>query len=267
VWTPSSAPATLVTTARLIIDLPARGTWNLAVDEALLQSAGDGVTTLRLYQWSEPTLSLGYFQPVAARDGHAASRDCPLVRRASGGGAIVHDCELTYCLAVPIAERFGAQANALYDAAHRALIESLAEIGVRCHWHLSQATTASPAPPAFLCFQRRTPGDVTCGDAKIAGSAQRRQREGLVQHGSILLSQSACAPELPGIKQITAISVDADDLAQRLAQRLADRLGLAWQSGCLTEQEKNRAAGYESGRFAAPEWTNRRSCGTPPRSD
>jgi len=266
-WTPSSAPATLVNNARLIIDPPARGTWNMAVDEALLEAAGDGVTTLRLYQWSEPTLSLGYFQPVAEREGHAASRDCPLVRRASGGGAIVHDRELTYCLAVPIAERFGAQANALYDAVHRTLIETLAEIGVRCHLHVPQAPTASAAPPAFLCFQRRTPGDVTYGDAKIAGSAQRRQRGGLVQHGSILLSQSACAPELPGIEHVAAISVKADDLAHRLARRLAVRLGLVWQSGCLTEQEQDRAAVYESGRFAASEWTNRRSCGTPPRVD
>jgi lipoate-protein ligase A len=251
----------------LIIDPPARGSWNIAVDEALLESAGEGVTTLRLYQWSEPTLSLGYFQAVAERYGHAASRNCPLVRRASGGGAIVHDRELTYCLAVPIAERFGSKANGLYDAVHRALIKTLAEIDVRCHWHLPQATTASAGPPAFLCFQRRAPGDVTCGDAKIVGSAQRRQRGGLMQHGSILLSQSVCALELPGIEQITAIRVDADDLAHRLSQRLADSLQLRWQSADLTDQETSRAAGYEIERFAAPEWTNRRKWGTPPRAD
>src|SRR5882724_9809402 len=87
---------------RLIIDPPAHGAWNMAVDEALLESAAvDGIATLRLYQWSEPTLSLGYFQPAADRQTHPASRECPLVRRASGGGAILHDRELTYSLAIP----------------------------------------------------------------------------------------------------------------------------------------------------------------------
>src|SRR5688572_3671775 len=91
--------------ARLIIDPPARGAWNMAVDELLLEEACRGARALRLYQWSEATLSLGYFQAAAERTEHTASRDCPLVRRASGGGAIVHHRELTYCLAMPVAER------------------------------------------------------------------------------------------------------------------------------------------------------------------
>ena len=257
-WTPSSAPATLVSSARLIIDPPASGTWNMAVDEAILVSAGQGVTTLRFYQWNEPTLSLGYFQAAGEREGHAASRDCPLVRRASGGGAIVHDRELTYCLAAPIVERFGRQANALYDTVHNTLVETLAEFGVRARLHAPAAINARPASQAFLCFQRRTRGDVLCGEAKIAGSAQRRQRGGLVQHGSILLSRSPCAQELPGVEQTTGIRLAADDLARRLAARLAASLGTTWEEQTLTDHELNRAAGYESDRFAAPVWINRR---------
>jgi lipoyl(octanoyl) transferase len=257
-WTPSSALATLVSLARLIIDPPASGTWNMAVDEALLESAGRGVTTLRFYQWNEPTLSLGYFQAAAEREGHAASRACPLVRRASGGGAIVHDRELTYCLAAPIAERFGTQANALYDTVHNTLIETLAEFGVQARLHAPAAINAGPAAQPFLCFQRRARGDVICREAKVAGSAQRRQRGGLVQHGSILLSQSPCAQELPGIEQITGIQLAADELARKLAARLAASLGKAWEEQALTEHQRHRAAGYESDRFAASAWINRR---------
>ena len=248
----------IVSFARLIIDPPARGTWNMAVDDALLESAGEGVTSLRLYEWSEPTLSLGYFQAAAERDGHAASRGCPLVRRASGGGAIIHDRELTYCLAVPIAERFAVQANLLYDAVHSALTESLAAFGVPSHLHEPTATAAAPAPPPFLCFQRRTRGDVLCGQAKIAGSAQRRQRRGLVQHGSILLSQSAAAPELLGIEQIAGISLIAGELAVALADRLAGKLGLRRVNSALTDHEQSRAKNVESGRFASAAWTCRR---------
>jgi lipoyl(octanoyl) transferase len=251
-------PDPFVPQARLIIDPPARGTWNMAVDDALLQSAGEGVTTLRLYEWSEPTLSLGYFQSVAEREAHAASRNCPLVRRASGGGAIVHDHELTYCLAMPIAERFAAQANLLYDAVHSSLIESLKGFGVPAHLQEPAATAAAPATPPFLCFQRRTRGDVLCGQAKIAGSAQRRQRGGLVQHGSILLSQSAAAPELPGIEQIAGISLAAGELATTLADQLAGKLGVQWAGSAFTDLEQSRANRCESDRFAAAEWTCRR---------
>ena len=82
-------------TGRLIIDSPAEGAWNMAVDEALLDSCSrTGMPTLRFYQWSKATLSLGYFQRHRDREQHVASRDCPLVRRSTGGRAIIHDQEL-----------------------------------------------------------------------------------------------------------------------------------------------------------------------------
>jgi lipoate-protein ligase A len=249
-----------VSHARLIIDPPAQGTWNMAVDEALLESAGNGATTLRLYEWNEPTLSLGYFQAAADRAGHEASSACPLVRRASGGGAIVHHREMTYCLAVPIAERFGQAADALFATVHLALIEALAGLGIRAQLHAaSPARSASrPPPPSFLCFQRRTPGDVLVGSAKIAGSAQRRQRGGLVQHGSILLAQSACAPELPGIAEVTGVRLSAQVLAPSFCERLAVRWGVDWNPAPLSAVENERASACERDRFASPTWTYRR---------
>ncbi len=87
---------------RLLIDPPAPGAWNMAVDEVLLDwSAQSGGYAWRFYRWDEPTLSLGYFQPYEDRQRHPPSRACPAVRRATGGGAILHDAELTYSLAVP----------------------------------------------------------------------------------------------------------------------------------------------------------------------
>src|SRR5437868_3979467 len=91
-----------VTALRLIIDSPGDGAWNMAVDEALLETAANtNQATLRLYQWRQPTLSLGYFQLAADRAQHAASAACLLIRRPSGGGAILHDRELTYSIALP----------------------------------------------------------------------------------------------------------------------------------------------------------------------
>src|SRR4051812_39572627 len=90
----------------LIIDAPADGAWNMALDEALLHAAeSDGTATLRFYGWREPTLSLGYFQKHVDRALHSASENCTLVRRTSGGGAILHDRELTYSIALPKSHR------------------------------------------------------------------------------------------------------------------------------------------------------------------
>ena len=81
----------------LLLDPPASGAWNMAVDEVLWRwSAAAGRCCWRFYRWEEPTLSLGYFQSYDDRARHAASQGCPVVRRPSGGGAIVHDKEKGY---------------------------------------------------------------------------------------------------------------------------------------------------------------------------
>jgi lipoate-protein ligase A len=247
-----------VTAIRLLVDPPAAGAWNMAVDEALLESAEAGVTTLRFYQWSEPTLSLGYFQAADERQGHAASRGCPLVRRASGGGAIVHDRELTYSFAAPIAGRLAAAA-ALYDVFHDTLIDVLGRwqvLAARCKpaVHLP----AAGGRPPFLCFQRRARGDVLCGDAKIAGSAQRRQRGGLLQHGSVLLARSPSAPELAGIVEAAGVSPDPHELASTWVTRLSEDQGFVFQELPLTPRERQRAADIQASHFLNRDWTFRR---------
>src|SRR4051812_42296912 len=169
----------------------------MALDEALLHTAeNEGTATLRFYGWREPTLSLGYFQQHADRTLHSASENCTLVRRASGGGAILHDRELTYSIALPKAHPLALHAEPLYLATHRSLPAALVQFGVRadlCQPAENGRRATSDEP--FLCFQRRTYGDVLVGRAKVCGSAQRRQRGAVLQHGSILLAQSAFAPE------------------------------------------------------------------------
>jgi lipoate-protein ligase A len=249
-----------VNRVRLISDPPARGTWNMAVDDVLLASAAAGITTLRFYQWSEPTLSLGYFQAAAERVQHAASRNCPLVRRASGGGAIVHDRELTYSFAVPQDQRFGTQAAALYDLFHDSLLGTLADFGVpatRCAAR-GHAPEQASGRQEFLCFQRHTRGDVLAAGHKIAGSAQRRQRGGLLQHGSILLGASPGAPELPGIAEIAGVPVGAGQLAAGWAARLARDVKWTLAVASLDAAERHEAAAREADRFAAESWTYRR---------
>src|SRR5262245_22040097 len=108
---------------RLILDSPSPGAWNMAVDEVLLVDAAENnVATLRFYGWNEPTLSLGYFQRYEDRQQHAASRECAIVRRQTGGGAILHDRELTYSLVLPPRHPFAKQNEKLYQAVHQVFI-------------------------------------------------------------------------------------------------------------------------------------------------
>ena len=246
------------TDCRLIVDGPQPGDWNMAVDEALLERAAeDRSVCLRLYQWSEPTLSLGYFQSFADRAQHTASRDCPLVRRSSGGGAILHDRELTYSLALPSGHRLARQAEELYLAAHAALVEALAMLGVTAETNRAASRLAPEAEP-FLCFQRRAVGDVLVGGAKIAGSAQRRRRGAVLQHGSILLAVSPRAPELPGIEQLTGVRLAAADLERIWRPMLQEKLSLQLHRQPLSPAEIERARAMVAEKFGQPAWNERR---------
>ena len=188
---------------RLLIDPPGSGAWNMAVDETLLEWAAErGGCAWRFYQWSEPTLSLGYFQAFDADAEKDAEKSCvpvsAVVRRLTGGGAILHDRELTYSLVVPAGHALAARRETLYDAVHRSLIETLAGFGVTAVL-CAPIRRALLAPILFLCFQRRASGDVLVGQTKIAGSAQRRRRGAVLQHGSVLLRRSPAAPRVAGL--------------------------------------------------------------------
>lgn len=242
---------------RALLDPPAAGAWNMAVDEALLLSAAsNGIPVLRFYQWSVPTLSLGYFQRLDDRRRHSSSIDCAVVRRASGGGAILHDRELTYSLALPAAHPLSASAPALYRAVHRAVIDVLTSFGggraVLCK------ATGAGRRDDFLCFQRRTAGDVLLGEAKIAGSAQRRARGGLIQHGSILLGRSDTAPELPGWEDLAGLPLPAETLAEKLLERLAEEWPISPRSGGLSAAERDLAQALARDKYGHPGWTARR---------
>jgi lipoate-protein ligase A len=259
---------------RLILDPPAPGAWNMAVDEVLLADAADrAIATLRFYQWSEPTLSLGYFQQYEDRFQHAASRDAAVVRRQSGGGAILHDHELTYSLALPAAHPLARHAERLYTAMHEAIISALApRIATSApEWTLEMRRENSDLPARdepFLCFQRRARGDIlalrrgTIGRPpmawKILGSAQRRRRGAILQHGSLVLEKSAAAPEIAGVGDLIDVHFTTTELTVILPEEFAATLGVRYQESGLPEHLQRVVAALESRKYAALAWTKRR---------
>jgi lipoate-protein ligase A len=250
----------------LIIDPPQNGAWNMAVDEALLNAAAErGTATLRFYQWREPTLSLGYFQSYGERQTHAASQGAAVVRRLSGGGALMHDREVTYSLCLPPAHPMARNAPALYEVVHRALIGVLGAWGVSPALHGDGGSATDDAEEPFLCFARRTSADVVLrsdrdasSSAKIVGSAQRRRRGAVLQHGAVLLGASRFAPELPGINDLTGKPLTAETLLETWQPALAAALKLQLVCADSERDLHEQAQRLQQEKYSGRAWTERR---------
>jgi lipoate-protein ligase A len=184
----------------LVLDGEAPGPWNMGVDEALLASAIDaGVSTLRLYRWCGPWLSLGYAQKFDREKLATASRaGVGLVRRVTGGRAVLHGGDLTYAIAAPDS-RLPPGLRGSYEHVAAALREALASLGV-----VADAVTAAelePRPARFDCFADLAADEICVAGRKLVGSAQRRVAGGVLQHGSIRM-----AADPPGIR--AAVGLD-----------------------------------------------------------
>lgn len=182
---------------------------NMRLDQQMLQAAvNEDAIFVRVYEWSAPTVSLGYFQKYSDRTGHPTSDELTLVRRTTGGGAIVHDHDWTYSVAVPPSGELAATgaSQPLYDGIHDAVVDWIGEtLGLEATRWPDATCPKSNCP--FLCFERRALGDVLVGDSKIMGSAQRRHQGGILQHGSLLLKRSSFAASLSGLEECGAQAI------------------------------------------------------------
>jgi len=195
----------------------------MALDELLLESAvALGVCSLRWYGWKSPTVSLGYFQSEIPARLSRQFQGLEVVRRISGGGAILHHHELTYSVALGASHPLAREPRELYDRVHVAVIDVIRGAGAP----VSLRGEADRAlADQFLCFSRGDSFDVVCQGWKVLGSAQRRRRGAVLQHGSLLLRRSPHAPELPGLYDLVSLSISAGDLRRRLTIALADLVG------------------------------------------
>ena len=260
-------------------DDAADGPTNMAADELLADEAErHGGLVVRIYGWSMPTVSLGGFQRLADAEACDAIAGLPIVRRPSGGGAIIHGTDLTYAAAVPKPHPWGSTPQALYDAMHAAMAATLAEFGIAARLHLPSA--ADPPADAFLCFSRRSPGDLvaafpdgagadasTTFGSKIMGSAQRRLGTAVLQHGSLLLETCTAvgpAARHRGLAEMAGggsegSSWGVPEVAGRWLDRVAAALEIVRDSQPRSFREGREAAIEDrAARFRDPRWTGRR---------
>lgn len=215
---------------RLIIDTePRSGPVNMALDQAVAEAvaSGDSLPTLRIYGWKPPAVSLGRHQHVAEVDLAAIdARGYEVVRRPTGGRAILHMDELTYSVAAPVNEpRVGGGVMDAYLRLSNALVAGLQNLGLRdaakAPGHVRAGNDVSAA-----CFEVPSAYEITAGGRKLMGSAQSRRAGYVLQHGSLPLTGDITRL----IDVLVLPDGEADALRAELANRactLAQALGIA----------------------------------------
>lgn len=171
---------------RFIDTGPCSATYNMALDEAIAIAVRKDNTppTLRLYGWNMPSVSLGYFQKISDVDiEYCIEKHIPIVRRPTGGRAILHSNEITYSFsAKTTSEPFSRGLLDSYKKISGALGSALLKIGLLPELKLFRKTYHLRSP---LCFQSTSYGEIIINKKKVAGSAQKRWTDGLLQQGSI----------------------------------------------------------------------------------
>lgn len=267
---------------RVIQTPPGSGSWNMSVDESILEAVGQEkvLPTLRLFAWQPPCLSLGYAQPVSDVDREALqARGWTLVRRPTGGRAILHTDELTYSVIAPLQEpRVHGSILESYRRLSAALLFALHSLGLPARAEKEYRQPISLQPVGPVCFEVPSNYEVTVAGKKLIGSAQARRRKGVLQHGSL--------PLLGDLTRITQVLVfpgpaERELAGERLLRRAATletclgrtvsfaeaasafitgfehALNLHLQSAQLTEFEEKRALELDTLKYSHPSWTDR----------
>ena len=269
-------------TWRLLITPPARGAWNMALDESILEhiGRGDSIPTLRLYAWTPACISLGHAQPFADVDmARLKSHNWEVVRRATGGRAILHTDELTYSVIAPTDEpRVEGSVLESYNRLAQALLLAVKSLEIPVEMkelvgHASSLTQTNP-----VCFEVPSTYEITVNGKKLIGSAQARKKEGVLQHGSLpltgdltricqaLVFENESARETAEkrlLERATTVQsalgreVSWETAAQAFIHAFEAQLGLRLERGELSESESRRTDELVKEKYDHPSWTER----------
>lgn len=265
---------------RLLRHGPATGAENMAVDEAISRAIAEGLAppTLRFYAWAPPCVSLGRNQPLADVDlAQLAARGYEVVRRPTGGRAILHTDELTYSLiASPEHPLMAGYVLDSYLRISHGLVAGLRRLGIAAE----EAPGANRAGPdvSAACFEVPSAYEIVAGGRKILGSAQARRAKSVLQHGSLPLTgdltrlvdclalpteaaRAALRASLAGhaatVEELAGRPVSYDEALAALIHGMAEALEIELVEGDLTPKERAWAEELVHDRYARPEWTAR----------
>ncbi len=269
---------------RLINSGYADGPANMAVDEAIMRAvtAADQPPTLRFYGWRPPALTLGYHQPFGEGidADECARRGFDIVRRPTGGRAILHADELTYSVCILQDHIRGGQSTMdSYREISRGIIAGLELLGADVSLGDDGATDREPGPSQTvrsMCFAKTARCDLQAAGRKIVGSAQMRRDGTILQHGSIpitidLAAQAAVMPgETDGVdasrvlagaamsvSELMGRPVGYEELSDAIARGFAGALGIDLTPADLSDSERADADDLRAAKYATDDFTRR----------
>jgi lipoate-protein ligase A len=273
-------------TWRVVNSGTASAAMNMAMDEAMLlaHSTGNVPPTIRFYAWQPAAVSIGYFQKAAAEiDLNECKRqEIDVVRRLTGGRAVLHDCELTYSLVVKEDyPSIPATITASYFHFSRGLVEGLKQLGVEAEMSMPRGAYGqrSKVPSSAACFDAPAHYELTYERRKLVGSAQVRKQGVILQHGSILIRFSAekmaAILKMPSaemrertrdmlshratcLEEILGRSVSWQEVYSVLPGSFAAALGIDIEAGELSAQERETAAQLAAVKYSNDNWNLRR---------
>jgi lipoyl(octanoyl) transferase len=270
-------------TWRLLIDQPADGAANMARDEAILSSHAGGAAqpTLRLYRWHPACLSLGRFQRVGAIDRAACARaGVAIVRRPSGGRALLHDAELTYAIIVRADHSLFGDLSILatYRQISLALLAGLRRLGMAAELtpaarderrKAKDESSSTSSPNSAACFDTPAAYELTVDGRKLAGSAQTRRAGSILQHGALPLTPHAqrlaalllyppdnLGTRMIALDQAAGRRIEFDELADALIAGFRDAWGISFERGVLSEHEQHEEQRLIAEKYTDERWTN-----------
>jgi lipoyl(octanoyl) transferase len=272
----------LSSTWRVVKTPPAPGAWNMAVDEAILAAIGrqDVPPTLRLFAWNPVCLSLGYAQPFSdVDDERLAQKGWDVVRRVTGGRAILHTDELTYSVIGPHGEpRLAGSVLESYQRLSQALLAALNTMALPAQALPKNQNPSEKKQPEPVCFEVPSNYEITVSGKKLIGSAQARKNVGILQHGTLPLAgnlaritealhfKDADQRNQAGLRLLDrATTVEAvlqqsiswERAAEAFISAFEDVLNLSFEESALTAKELTHADILVKEKYAHPEWTER----------
>lgn len=266
---------------RLLISAPAHGAWNMALDEALLESVGQerSLPCLRLYAWEPACLSLGYAQASMDIDQtRLAQMGWEWVRRPTGGRAILHTDELTYSVIAPLSEpRLAGSVLESYQRLSTALLAALHSLKIPAVAHpvrvIENGQQNGP-----VCFEVPSNYEIVVDGKKLIGSAQARRKEGVLQHGTLPLwgdltritrafsfsdeqSRQDAGQRLLShaitVEAALGYRIDWDTAAQAFIKGFQSELDLDFVQDGLSAAEIERAEKLVESKYSHPSWQER----------
>ncbi len=262
---------------RFIDSGPCSAAYNMALDEAIATAVRKDKSppTLRFYGWNIPSVSIGCFQKVSDIDiEYRTEKDVPVVRRPTGGRAILHNHELTYSFSIKTTQ--GLFSKGLIDSYKKisiALGSSLLKIGLSPELRLLReardpsATRHSKSP---LCFQSTSFGEITINNKKVAGSAQKRWTDGLLQQGAIpftidkdelvMIFRLESTQELKGAIGLKDIfpNLNTDDLKNAIRISFEETFDARLISSSPSQEEVLLTQELEAQKYLSHQWNFRR---------